>query len=785
MKGFQARHAMYLATATMIAALHPPAVAAQSLPSNAAQEDASSQDPGVNVSDEIIVTAQKRAQKLSDIGATVQAATGDQLRLSGVNDVTQLAATIPSFASSTGFAGFPVFALRGVSFSAIQISAPPAVSVYIDEAPLPYSFMTGGILLDVERVEVVKGPQGTLFGENATGGSINVIAAKPTSTPEAGLRSEVNHFGQVMLEGYVSGPLSNTLRARVAASTTQFGAWQRGYFLNRDKNGDQNKIVGRLLLDWTPTDRLTVAVNLSGNRDRSEAQQAQLSQLVLQVPGNVVPGLIAYGSNLPDDNRDADIDIGLNTRNRNSFWQAVVRADYELSDAVKITSLTEYAHAKALVTQNIDATAIPSVIYRSGGSDKTISQELRVSGAAARGKLNYILGINYKHDELTDFQYGEFPGYSGLPYGAQLYNIYAPKSETAAAFGNVDVEIASGLTLTGGIRYTRTKQSITGCTQDGGNGLAAATLGGAANLFRGLAGLPPTNAYVPGGCVTIDDRGASPTFLPVFLDASQKESNISWRAGINYKPNSDTLFYVLASRAFKAGVFPVQSNIVASEEKPVKQERLTSYEVGAKLSFLDRAVRLNIAGFYYDYRDKQFFTFVPTLLGPSTFIVNIPKSRVYGIDADAVIRPNDNLTFRAAITYLNTRVGDYTGFSFDGRTLDFTGSEFNYAPPLSGTFDAQYRQPVSEELSVMFGASGQYNSRTYADLGEATPLRIPSYMLLNLRVGLESNKGRSLTAWVRNLTDKYYWNNVVAGGDARSRFTGLPRTFGMSASFNF
>ena len=782
----------YFVTASLIAFSHAGTSAAQSAEVSETQVNPeaptrASQSVGADGTDdgEIIVTAQKRQQRLSDIGVTVTAATGSQLASAGVSDVSQLAAAVPSFSSSTGYGGFPVFALRGVSFSAIQISAPPAVSVYVDEAPLPYSFMTGGILLDVERVEVVKGPQGTLFGENATGGSINVIAAKPTGDLASGFKAEVNNFGQVMFEGYVSGPLSNTLRARIAASTTQFGAWQKGYYLNRQKNGDQNKVVGRVLVDWTPTDRLTFALNVNGNQDRGEAQQAQFSELRIQVPAAVAPGIVSYERSLPNDNRDSDFDLGLDTRKHNSLWQVVLRADYEISDLLKVTSLTEYVQARASVTQDVDGTGIPSVIFRSGGEDKTFSQELRLSGETTGKSLTYIVGLNYKHDSLSEFQLGNFPAYSGLPYGAGLSNIYAPKSRSAAVFGNVDIQVAAGLTLTGGLRYTSTKQSVTGCTRDGGNGLTAATLGGAANVFRGIAGLPTTDAFVPGGCVMIDDRGANPSYLPVFLDESQKEHNVSWRAGVNYKVNPDALFYILASRGYKAGVYPVQSNIVASEAAPVKQERLTSYEAGAKISFFDRALQLNAAGFYYDYRGKQFFTFVPTLLGSSTFIVNIPKSRVYGIDADVVIRPTKGLTLRGGVTYLDTRIGTYSGFSFDSQPQDFTGSEFNYAPPVSATFDSEYRTPITEDLHLIFGAGGLYNARTYADLGEAAPLRLPSFFLVNLRAGVKSEKGWEVTAWVRNLTDKHYWNNIVAGGDTRSRFTGLPQTFGLSANFDF
>ncbi|MEJ2458913.1 MAG: TonB-dependent receptor plug domain-containing protein, partial [Novosphingobium sp.] len=146
---------------------------------------------------EIIVTAQKRSQRLSDVGISIVAQTAEQLKSAGVVDVSQLAKVAPGFTASESQNGFPIFSIRGVNFNSNQISAAPTVSTYVDEAALPLPAMTGAMLLDVERIEVLKGPQGTLFGQNATGGSINVIAAKPTSTLEVGGHGEVNNFGQV------------------------------------------------------------------------------------------------------------------------------------------------------------------------------------------------------------------------------------------------------------------------------------------------------------------------------------------------------------------------------------------------------------------------------------------------------------------------------------------------------------------------------------------------------------------------------------------------------------
>lgn len=780
-KASKASVAILLCGSSLIAA---PAFA-QSAP---ADESAQAAESGP-AEGEIIVTAQKRSQRLTDVGITIAAATGDQLKTAGVVDVGQLANIVPGFSATTTSNGFPVYSLRGVNFNASQASAAPAVSVYVDQGALPFSVMTGGIFLDVERVEVLKGPQGTLFGQNATGGSINIIAAKPTSTLKAGFSTEVNHFGQVMLEGYVSGPLSDTLRARVAASTTQFGAWQRGYYLNRQKNGDQNKGAARLLLDWTPTDRLTVAVNLNANYDHGEVQQGQIAYLTIAVPGGEPPLLNTYQSRIPaKNNRYSDFDLGFDTHARNRTLQGVLRADYELTDDLTFTSLTDYVDTNFASPRDLDGSAVSQITGTASAKLSVFNQEVRLSGKFPSAGINFILGANYQHDDITDRQDNIYQGYSGLAPGTTNVIDYKFKNKTFGVFGNLDFEILPRLTLTGGLRYTRTKQSVSGCTYDGGNGFLAGTGEFIANLFRSSAGLPPApaGAYAPGGCIVANDVGPNPDYLPVVVGLRQTEDNYSWRAGVNYKPTPDTLVYALVSRGYKAGGFPAQFTLLASQTDSFKQEELTSYEIGAKLSAFDRKLQANISAFHYDYKNKQFFTYVPVggFITVAT-IKNIPSSKVKGFDFDVTARPIVGFTLRGALTYVKTEIGDYAGFDYTGTPVNFKGSPFTFAPPVSATLDAEYRTPVNSDLEGFVGGGLLYNSKTYADFGKPLKYTIDPYTTFNARIGIESSKGWRVSLWARNLTNKYYWNSVTSGGDEAIRITGQPRTFGASAGFTF
>ena len=747
----------------------------------------STADQGIG---EIVVTAQKRAQNLSDVGITIAVASGEQLQTAGVVDVGQLAAVVPSFTASTSSLGSPVFSLRGINFNSFQRSAPPAVATYIDEAPLPYPQMTQAMLLDIERLEVLKGPQGTLFGQNATAGSINAIAAKPTSVLSAGFQVDVDNWGQTTLQGFVSGPISDTLRARVAAGTTQFGGWQKGYFLNNQKNGDQNKGSVRLLLDWEPTDRLKISTNFNASYDRSEQLQPQIVDITLANPAAPSPNLLLYRDHPARRARDADFDLGLDTRAKNHMYQAVLRVDYDITDDLTFTSLTNYIDWSSRTPFDNDGSASLQQVSTQISEIKTFTQEVRLTGKIPSANINYVLGASYANDDIVEGADQVYYAYSGFPPNSPARWIYDLGQRASAVFANLDYEIAPGLTLTGGARYTETRQKINGCTFDRGGGGIAGTAGFlaqiGADVFYGPGVRNVASAYLPGGCATIDDTGASPTFLPSFTNQSQKEHNVSWRAGVNYKVAPDNLLYALVSRGYKAGTYPVIINFFQSGVKGVKQEELTSYEVGAKLSFLDRRVQFNLSGFYYDYKNKQFFSYQPVFAGLTTAtLLNIPKSKVKGIDAELITRLTPELTVRGAITYIDTKVGRFNGFDFTGARFDFTGSEFNFAPPVAATADAEYRTDIGGDLEGFVGGSLTYNARTFADLGEPDRFKVPAYTLLDARIGIESSHGWRVSVWGRNLTNEYYWNSVNSGGDESNRVAGAPRTFGASFGYRF
>lgn len=276
---------------------------------------------------DIIVTAQKREQALNDVPLSITAASGEKLQDQGITDVADLGKIVPGFNYTESAFATPVYTLRGIGFYDTSLAAKPTVSIYQDQVAIPFSIMTRGATLDLERVEVLKGPQGTLFGSNATGGAINYIAAKPTTTFKAGLDASIARFGEVTAGGFVSGPISDTISARVAVRTEQGGAWQRSYTRD-DKLGDRNFTTGRLLVDFEPSDALRFELNLNGFIDKSDGQAAQLIGVVPL--GNPARAGESYSYPIaPLNNRAADWTPGQDPKRDDWYYQASLRGDLD------------------------------------------------------------------------------------------------------------------------------------------------------------------------------------------------------------------------------------------------------------------------------------------------------------------------------------------------------------------------------------------------------------------------------------------------------------------------
>jgi len=741
---------------------------------------------------EIIVTAQKRAERLRDVPMSINAATGDHLKALGVTSSEQLEKLVPGFTFQRTVYGLPVFFLRGIGFNDTTLGVAPGVSVYVDQQPLPFSAMTRGAMLDLERVEVLKGPQGTLFGQNSTGGAINYIAAKPTDSFKTGIEASYGRFHELTGEAFVSGPLTPTLSARVAVRGERQGDWQRGY-TNRDSIGRRRFVNGRGILDWNPASTVRAQLMVSAWHDTSDTQQPQTVAYTPLVTGPMARPIPFPLGTFPVARRNpraAAWDPGADFSRDDRLYHAAGRIEVDLSSRITLTSLSSYADYRQSIPLDLDGTTFSSGVSDDRGRIKTFAQELRLTGSLDSG-LKWMVGGNYQHDKVFErLVFGPLIT-SGTAVGPATFDSFFvdnnQKISSKAAFASIDLPLADRLVLQGSVRYTDQDRHFAGCVRDDGNGQIAGALGLLSTI---ITGVPQTIA--PGACGTL---GLAGTPVPI-VTGQLDEDNLSWRASLNWTLDTQRLLYANVTKGYKSGSFPTLPASSAVQLRPVPQESVLAFEAGAKLGF-GRAVQIDAAAFYYSYRDKQLVGFlVDPVFGPLPSLVSIPKNHIEGAEIAATFRPVDGLAVTASGTYVDTRIdrnpvnptGPY------GTPSNFVGQRFPYTPRWQGNVDAQYRFPVSAALDALVGGTVSARSGTTGALLSGDPavtaledgLRIDGYALIDLRAGVEASDQRwRLELWGRNVTNKFYVNGVTRNSDFTTRFTGMPATYGLTVRYRF
>ena len=744
-----------------------------------AQSGAGSASRDVGIGD-IVVTAQRRSEKLNDVGISVVAASGDSLLAKGVASTADLTKIVPGLTATETPYGTPVLTLRGVGFYESSLAASSPVAAYVDEIPLPYTRMALGTSLDIQRVEVLKGPQGTLYGQNSTGGAINFIVNKPTDEFKAGFDASLGRFMDTDVQGFISGPLSNTVRARLAVRTHQSGDWQKSVSRD-DTTGSTHVTMGRMLIDWQASEALTFELNLNGFIDKSDSQALAATSFQPNNPQAVQPEELAAVFTPPGDNRLADWDADKNFRRNNWYYQAALKTTFATGDSADVIAITAYQHFKQDQFVDSDGTNAEAVGSTQDGYVKSFSQELRLQGQA--GRLKYVLGGNYSYDRIYDntlyiIRHGsQAHGLDALGLDIGIGRTHSRQSaKTYAGFGNLDYELTSGLNLQAGIRYTKQTRKFEGCLGDPG------PIGGGkwANLFSYIYG-----TTIPvGGCTTLNPATG---FIGMERDSSS-EDNISWRGAINYKPSPGTLLYASVAQGYKQGSFPTVGGNSSTQYTPAKQEGILAYEIGTKLSLLDRHLQLNGALFYYDYSDKQLRGKVSDIIfGTIEQLFNIPKSQVKGAELQIIAAPVTGLTLEGNLTYSDSKVkSDFPSLTPIGVATNLKGESFELTPKWAANASVNYDAPISDTINGFAGVDVNYQGRTHAGYGGDPLFTIDPYTLIDLRIGIHARddawRGQ---LWIRNLTDKYYWTNANYLGEFTYRQTGRPRTYGVSVSYRF
>ena len=582
----------------------------------AADEKADSQSAG----GEIVVTAQKREQRLSEIGIAITAMGRTDLMEMGRQDVTALATRVPNLAVNQYSPTITVFNIRGVSQNDFADSQEAPIAFYNDEVYVAQLGAISGQNFDLERVEVLRGPQGTLFGRNATGGLIQIVTAKPTRSLGGFLSLTGGSYGQFATEGAISGPLSDTVRARFSFTTDN----HRGYIKNslgRDLGGAEF-YAGRLQVAADVGGGvMTVKAQVLRNDNDSGAGMYSPATSVLDADGlgvfvgpNDDPYGTCPGCNVLGYKPSAD-PLKVSDNHKPNFdrthWSVTGRYVKDLG-GITLTSISDYQHIRKIYTEDSDLSPIDAFNYSTTQLAYQYSQELRLSANGER--LNWVAGL-YGLKIRTDNQYfADFTGIGGpfARYGGVL------NTESLAAFGQIEYKLTDNISAIGGLRYSQDWKKI--------------------DYFA------------------IDSSGVPFTFNPRSDSSLAKKrfGNYSGKVELDYHIAPGQLVYVSVNRGTKSGGFgtlafqPIDASAI-----PFKQEVLTNFEGGVKLTSPDRKSHLNISAFHYRYTDYQVFKIV----GTSQYITN-NDARLTGFEADADAHLIDGLTLKAFFTYLDSKIFD-------------------------------------------------------------------------------------------------------------------------------
>ena len=829
-------------TALPLVAFAPP-VSAQTAQSNGEQGSAgpitttaktTDADAPESAMGDIVVTANKREQNLNKVGQTISALSGEQLANQRVATVADLATVVPGLTFAPSPNATPVYTLRGVGFFESSLAAYPNVSLYLDQVPLSLPVLSLLTAFDLERVEVLKGPQGTLFGNNSTGGAINFVAAKPTKFFGAGVEIGYGRFGTLESSGFITGPLSTSINARASFKVVSGGDWQKSYTRTaasvpdsstakrQDTLGQAKNIAGRVILDWTPDDRFKASLNVNGWRDQDDPPAPQYTKPVPALPPGTSGPAGTVPANLPIlvyrpaplNARAADWSPDHRPFADHRFWQISLRADYKLSDDLSVTSITGYSHLDFLNATESDGTALSTLdIDPERGKIRSFTQELRLSNDPL-SKLRFTLGANYEHttaDErnalyIRDTTAAAAFGFTGNLYGSDQ------RMSNYAVFGNIEYDVSRLVTLKGGIRQTRAKRFAHeippheefGYFPGGAFGPASQTAFFNAIYAAVFGGRVPP--IMVGNSIALDTRvnaDGSPVNPATYLktgdpDGSLNEDSTSWSGGVDLKPMPGLLIYANVSRGYKAGSFPTIGGAIYDAFAPVTQEKLTDYEGGVKLQLFDRKLSINAAAFYYDYRDKQLRAkFIDPIFGSLDHLVNVPKSKVTGAELNITAFPTDGLALSSSATYLNAEVTRYTGTVGSatnpttglnqGVLASFEGVQLPFAPKWQFAARADYRFPLTGRLNGYVGVGVTGQSRSIGILTtsaqERTDYVINARALIDLAAGVTTADGRwRIGIWGKNVGNKYYWTQANLAYDNIVRYPGRPAEYGVTAA---
>lgn len=729
--------------------------------------------------DEVTVTAQKRSENLQDVPIAVTAFSVEAIEKAGFNDLSEIAYAVPSMSIASHFQyANPKIYLRGVGNNEYQANAVGSVAVYQDDV---YLAATSGQLFqffDLEAVEVLRGPQGTLYGKNTTGGAINVRSRRPGDAFEGNLSVSAGNFGSLDLDGGFSFPLiDGVLAARLAFVSNSRDGYIENSFVdaasisrNNEDVNDRNSNAARLLVVYTPNDELSVDFNIHLGENRSTAMQGESFFLFdtdadpmtpLQVIGfyrdllpllGVDPARLQGAENPDKFNQAYNYDISESL----DASGGSIKFTYDFA-RFSLTSISAVESVERNSREDVDQTPASILHIEWDNESDQFTQELQLSNSG-EGPLSWITGLYFFDDEIkvaNTYDLGrDFPAVLGAT-GLVNQN-YVQDTDAVGVYLQGSYAFSAETQLTMGVRYT--------------------------DETREWEGASTLNVDVGGGTII-----GIPTVPQQRLEEDWQST--SWRVALDHRLSENMLSYGSVTRGHKAGGFNGGAIASVDELGPFDQEVLTAYELGFKSDLADGRVRLNVAAFFYDYDDIQIFTIEPPQGGipiPLQIIRNAESAENYGIEVelDALITDRLAVVFRGA--YLNTEIGNYAPRPDIG--LDFTGNNIGNSPEYDASLGVNYVLPVRNDSSWDFHLDVTAKAEHWFDPSNTDRVYQGGYQIWNGSISyVRGSSDWTVSLWSKNLFDKEYTTEIIPidGFFFDEHFAGVPRTYGVKFAYNF
>ena len=721
--------------------------------------------------EEVVVTAQKRTESVQDVSIAIRAFGEEELRNLSTNNLEELT----EFVSGAELfddrgAGQPTWVIRGVGLADFNSNNTPTAAIYYDEFYLTSNVLGGIGMFDIGRVEVLKGPQGGLYGRNTSGGAVRVMSSRPVVGEEVNgyITGSYGRWGRAGLEGAIGGPIGDTAAYRIAASTDQGGGWQDSLATpGDDEHGDRDFSAVRAQLAFQPSDEFDLLLKIENGKDESETTLGYARALFDLNTGEFCSSALAGSHNendcvtlsnltnafaltpgepgiLPSGQREDGTKVLSNPINGlDNSWKGInLQMNWDLEFAT-LTSISGYLDYENNQTFDFDAQPLELFHEDQGQADlKLWSQELRLV-SNSDGALSWLAGAMYSEDEVKENRAG-FLSENVLVFHTISTRGFTQTTESWAAYGQVEYKLDEAWTVHGSLRYTDEQKDL----EDAFN---YDVLG---DFF-----------YIQGVNKSVE-----------------LEDNWSGHVGVDWTLTDDAMIYTRVTQGFKSGGFFGGFSFASEDLDPYEEEAVLSYELGFKSSWMDNSLQLNGAAFYYDYQDVQGFTQVlnATTNTIVTKLGNLGDAEHTGAELDLQWLPIEGLSIQAALNWLDAEIADSDTLALDqaGVAHPIEGLQRRYAPKWGTSLQVRYEWNVASSLLAAVQLNYSWRDDINNEDSELSDINLAAfsydaYEVVNGRISIGSVDETWDVALIgRNLTDEEYW--AQATGDDLNSYTSIP-----------